>query len=61
MTLDPEAWDDADAAVLSLMTEMDDRTLTFVAGLWAQRRWAQLAAAEASGRAAEVAGMAVGG
>ena len=37
LTLDPEAWDDADAAVLSLMTEMDDRTLTFVAGLWAQR------------------------
>ena len=39
LTLDPEAWDDADAAVLSLMTEVDDRTLTFVpgSGLWTQR------------------------
>ena len=37
IALDPEAWDGADAAVLSLMTEMDDRTLTFVAAMWAQR------------------------
>ena len=35
--LDPEAWLEADAAALSLMTEVDDRTLTMVASMWSQR------------------------
>ena len=35
--LDREAWLEADAAALSLMTEVDDRTLTMVASMWSQR------------------------
>ena len=37
--LDPEAWLEADAAALSLMTEVDDRTLTMVASMWSQRHY----------------------